>query len=158
MTATTSQVPALIDALITQCPNVMPDGVIVQDGLGTDGTPGDYLYVGVGAEFGTGSSVRSADTQQVKATLGSGRSRDETGTVVCAAYSWNGGGDQKTVRDAAYAIVAAVETLLRTSPNLGIAAGGMFDAELGSQWLDQSSDANGVDALIVFEIKFRARI
>ena len=57
--------------------------------------------------------------------------RDQTGSVTCAALSWNGDADQKAARDAAYAVVAAVEDLLRTDPTLGVAAPGRSVCQMG---------------------------
>lgn len=155
---TTSRLPALIDALVSRATTALAASpVLVTDGYGVTDDPSDFLMVGIeeptipAASF-AGSSDQSWGPQ-------GNRARDENGAVWCAAYSENGDGVQKTARDAAYSYMAAVETLLRADPNLGIAPGGNFVAQMGdTQRLTQNQDSNGASALLIFNVSFFARI
>jgi hypothetical protein len=153
----TSQVPALIDALVTNATAALPT-TTVYDGFGISDDPGDFLMVGVEDPDLQGAAT-SAQFAQVPATMGPARTRDETGSVTCAALSWNGDGDQKAARDAAFTIVAAVESMLRNDPSQGLGPGGYFVVQFGGTGtLTQQQDDNGALALVIFTVTYRARI
>lgn len=153
----TSVVPALIDALVTAATAALP-AVRVSDGVGATDDPGDFLMIGVEDPDLEGAAF-SAETKQDWAAVGTGAPRDEQGEVTCVAVSWNGDGPEgaKAARDAAYAISAAVETLLRDTPALGIPE--LLWTSFGSSsQLSQAQGSGGASALLVFRINFRARI
>lgn len=154
----TSQVPAVIDALVAGLTTALAgQPVRVVDGLGLSGDTGDFILVGVDDPF-TDSPV-SASADQGVATMGTPRSRNENGVVTCVAYSWNGDADQKVARDTAFGYLAATETLLRDTPSLGITAVDLMVAQIGTaQRLSQGQTESGADALLVFDVIFRARI
>jgi hypothetical protein len=156
---TTSRVPALIDALVSRATaELIALPVLVVDGYGVSDDPSDFLMIGI-EEPSIPAAGFAGSSDQVPGPMASTRPRDENGAVWCAAYSWNGDGIQKTARDAAYSYMAAVETLLRADPNLGIATGGNFVAQMGdTQRLTQNQDSNGADALLIFNVSFFARI
>lgn len=157
---TTSRVPDLIDALYTRATAALVANTAVQvlDGYGTDENPGDCLMIGV-EDPASLETAFSGSSSQTPGPFSTNRKRDENGSVTCAAYSWNGNADQKQARDAAYSYVAAVENLLRSDPNLGIASGGDFVAQMGdTQRFSQNQTADGADALVVFNVMFFARI
>lgn len=155
----TSAVPDVIDALVSGVTTALADeAAYVSDGYAVTDDPGDFLMIGV-EEPAIAAAAFSASSEQTMATMGTGRARDEEGTVTCAAYSWNGDGNQKTARDAVFSYVAAVETLLRTTPGLGVTGYSLVVAEMGSaQRLMQNKDTNGADALVIFTVRFRARL
>lgn len=132
--------------------------VIVIDGSGTDfGATGNYLLIGVD-DTDRLESQFAADVEQSWGPLGN-RARNERGTINCVAFSWSGNPNQKAIRDAAYTTVAAVETLLRNDPTLGMPAVLLEGAQFGtSLQLSQSQDASGVSARVNFQIGFMARI
>lgn len=151
----TSTVPQLLDALFERATDALPD-ITVLDGPGITSDPGDYLMIGVDDPNTPGFAATS---NQVPGPMASTRPRDENGSVVCIAYAWNGDGEQKAARDSAYSYMAAVEGILRDDPNLGIATGGNFVAQMGDlQELSQAPNGSGVDALLIFNISFFARI
>lgn len=151
----TSVIPTLIDALVTAARTALPSAQ-VYDGYGVTDDPGDFLMVGV--EDGSASGpAGSAESRQSWPHVGH-QVRDEEGDVHCFAVSWNGDGDQKAARDAAFAITAAVENLLRADPSLGIAAQVMRTGFGTSQRLEQDQDQHGAIALVAFDIHFQARI
>lgn len=151
----TSVIPQFIDALYSRAVVALPN-IQVTDGVGVTADPGDFLMIGVDDP---NSPNFAASAGQVIGPLGPPRPRDQTGTLTCVAYASNGDGDQKAARDAAYSYMAAVENIVRTEPNLGIAAGGMFVAQMGSKEdLSQAATSQGIDALLIFDIAFFARI
>lgn len=158
----TSVVPQLIDALVSNLTTALAGKpVIVTDGYGVTDDPSDFLMVGIEDPTNPASGT-SATAQQTYGPSATTRPRNQTGVVWLAAYSWNGNADaggQKQARDAAYSYVAAVENLLRNNPNLGIAPGGNFVAQMGDvERLLQSQDANGTEAGVIFNVSFFARI
>lgn len=152
----TSVVPALIDALVTAARTALPDA-LVSDGIGATDDPGDFLMIGVEDPDIEGASF-SADTRQDWANANY-TTRDEQGEITCVALSWNGDGPEgaKAARDGAYAISAAVETLLRANPSLGV-DGLLWTGFGSSSQLSQAQGSAGASALLVFRINFRARV
>ena len=147
-------VPALIDALVDAATTALPD-VLVLDGMGATDEPGDYLMVGVDDPDTEGDAF-AADSQQRWAHA-NGSARDESGQVTCAAFSWNGDGDQKAARDAAYASVEALAAACRATPDLGVSS--LLWTDFGTDArLTQMQGDSGAAALVVFQIAFRARI
>jgi hypothetical protein len=155
-----SVVPALTDALFTQLTAALPN-VRVYDGFGVSDDPADFLLIGVDDPNETGMAT-SATTDQHAAVAGTPRSRDESGDLWCSALSWKGeagNAAQKSARDACAAVVAAVENLLRTTPNLGLTSVSYLVAEIGSGWRwQQDQGHDGAVCIISFPIHFRARI
>ncbi len=156
----TSQVPVLIDRLVklaTDALNGNPE-VTVYDGFGVSGNSGDFLMFGVDDPESLNAGI-SGSADQVPGPMGSTRPRDQNGQILCAAYSLDHSRNQKVARDAVYSYMAVVENFLREDPSLGIAAGGLFVAQMGDlERLSQNQNGNGADALLVFNVRFRARI
>ena len=150
----TSAVPDVIDALVTACTAALPNAK-VYDGFGISDDPGDFLMIGVD-DPDAADKANSAESEQAWANA-DGTARDETATITCAALSWNGDANQKTARDGAYAITAAVENLLRANPSLGLPTVLWTSFGTSSQ-LTQVQDEQGALALLVFRIQFRARL
>ncbi len=158
----TSVIPVLIDALVDNLPAVVPSGVIVLDSYDTSNdSPNDFLMVGV-ADPLSETPGQAAFSQQVPATIGSSRSRDEMGQVACAAVGTDGGGRMRSARASAYAIAAAVETWTRTADRAVAALGlpGLLLLEYGAdtQYLQNVTSEDGAVATVVFRIAFKARI
>lgn len=155
----TTVVFALVDALVEQLRIELP-GVQVYDGFGLSGDPGDFLMVGV-EDPDAQASATAAESEQTWAGLGA-KARDETGSVTCAALSWNGNaGDdgQQEARAGAKAITDAIENHLRADPNLGGTVPGLMWTGFGTRFrLVQDQTDTGAMALAVFEIAFKARI
>lgn len=155
----TSAVPLLIDALVAQATAALT-GKVVSDGLNVSDDYGDFLMVGIEDPDTTGLEF-SAETSEDWATVGAGTtSRDEEGEIVCAAWSWtgvHGSAGQKAARDAAYGTLAALAGVLRANPSLGVPQ--VLWTSFGSSTrLSQIQGAGGSGALLVFRIKFRARL
>ena len=157
----TSVVPQMLDALIAASKAVLEPAIRVYDGPGVSADPGDFLAIGVDDMNFPGFAATSAQAVGPFATT---KPRDETGSVICIAYSWNGDSQngQKVARDAAYSYMGAVENLLRANPSLGILVGGnsgYFVAQMGArQDFSQQPNGSGVDALLIFDIAYFTRI
>lgn len=160
MTAT-SVTPSIIDALFAQATSALPD-VLVFDGYGLSDDPGpDILMIGVDDGRST-SAATSGTSSQSQATAGTPRSRDQNGSLNCWALSWTGNDAAKDARDRVYAIQAAVETILRADPQLGIPRpnGQVLVIQIGDETFsqDNSAEDGGWEALLAFTINFEARI
>jgi len=154
----TSVVPALIDALFTQATAALPTTLVFY-GSGVTDDPGDYLMVGISDPDNTGEFVDSADAEATWAGLGN-HARDQRGNIWCTAASTSGDASnagQKAVVDAAYAIVAAVDTLVRNNPTLGLLAGG-WAVHGSSERLSMAQTSYGAKARVAFQIAFQARL
>lgn len=154
-----SLVPALITALVAQATAALAsDDVLVVDGvLNTDDANPDILMIGAD-DPSSGSAAESSTASQVMATAGTPRSRDDSGTVTCAAQSWSGDSDQADARARAYASFEAVAGLLRTDPTLGLGAPGRVVCQVAEHRLYQYPWASGCEATVVFTVAFTARI
>lgn len=153
----TSAIPDIIDALVEQCSTAL-SGATVYDGFGVSDQAGDFLMVGVD-DPNQPDAASSADSSQSPATLGTDRSRDETGSITCAALSSNGNSDQKAARDAVFAIAAGVADLCRANPSLGITGYPLLVTGYGDdQRLIQNQYEDGADAILIFTVRFRARL
>ena len=151
----TSVVFALIDALVPRLNDALPAHVYDAYGTVTD-DPGDYLVIGY--EDPDADRAISAEGQQSWAGLGA-NARDEEGTVVCLALSWNGDADMSEARAAVKAITDGVEAHLRADPNLGATVPGLLWTGYGTRWrLEQIPATDGAAVFFVFDIQFKARI
>lgn len=154
---TTSALPEVIDALVSLSDAALSAANVI-DGIGVTDDPGDYLMIGVEDPDIEGAAF-SADIEQSRATMSG--ARDETGTVTCCAMSWNGDSSaagQKAARDAAFATVDAVATIVRTtSPTLGVSA--VLKTEFGARiTVSQAQDASGASCMVIFSVAYLARI
>lgn len=161
MTVRTSCVPAVIDYLVSTFQAASTLGaatppVAVYDGPVTTAAPAQLvLWVGINDPDSVAAPI-GAESQQEWVGVGA-RQRNEYITVNCVAEAWAGGTDVRTMRLAAYGIVAAVETLLQADPTLG----GLViftDNTMPQRQLRQNNTADGQVARIMFTIKAKARI
>jgi hypothetical protein len=149
----TSVIPELIDALFAAATEALT-GIRVSDGQGVTGDPGDYLMIGV--DDPDNASPSAATSAQRWAHVGR-TTRDEEGDIHCLALAWNGDTDAKAARDAAFAIAAALEDLLRNDPTLGVA--GVWSTGYGETTdFKQGQTDTGAEALVHFTVHFRARL
>lgn len=167
---TTSQVPAVIDYLVTACQASPQLGasptapVIVIDGPEeTADTLAEPLHLWIGwDQEATGGP--DAEATQDWPVMDHARTRDENGTITCTADAWSGDTRMKTQRDSCAAIVAAVELLLRGDT----LTGGPGDASMGGlvmwsgvagpfQWVPRQT-ADGAGCSCVFRVTYRARL
>lgn len=160
----TSKVPALIDYLVTtftasaalasvQMGGVT--GVTVLDGPQVTAAPAQLLlYVGLDDPDSEGAVSAASLTQSYNGLDAS--KRDEFTSVNCVAEAWAGTDDLHTVRVGAFAILAAVETVVRGNAdqfggNATVADPGVTGGEL----LQNTTDRGAV-AWVRFQITFRS--
>lgn len=151
-----SAVPALIDALVAQTSAALPNALVF-DGQGVTDNPGDFLMIGVD-DPNTTDFAHSSDSQQDPATMATTRPRDEKGSIYCSALSWNGAGDVKAARDAAYATTEVVASICRGGgANLGM--NNVRALVYGANKSDAHMQADtGAIWIVSFSISFIARI
>jgi hypothetical protein len=152
----TSRVPALIDYLFnafTAAPTIgqASPAVSVFDGPPVTAEPAPLaLYVGVDDVF-SDSAPTSATSDQAR--MGAGRGRQETAVIHCAAVAWSGADGLRTVRVAAFGILAAAEDLIRANSDR---FGGYADQ--GSPGVSgvtvQQASAGGSTVQVAFSITF----
>lgn len=151
-----SALPDVIDALITNMVAALPASTSVFDGFGVTGDPGD-TYVLVGVDNPDANTIGFAAESQQEWANANYTARDESGEVVCAAVAWNGEGDQKAARDAAYGVLDAVAAMLKADPSLGVPE--LLWTSFGTRvQLSQDQNEKGANAIAVFRIHYRARI
>lgn len=165
---TTSQVPAVTDWLFSAAQS--------SPLLGAD-SPQVYVFDGPQAPAATQSLERvlwigadpantnamSAESVQAWPVMDHARTKDEDGTITCAAQHWDGSSNKEN-RDGAAAIVGGVELLLRgdtlTDSPGDASMGGlvMWSAVEGPfEWYPRKI-GGGTAVLVVFRITFRARL
>jgi hypothetical protein len=148
----TSAFPAVVDALIALSAAAMPT-VAVVEGINPSRDPGSFLMVNVDA--GDVDGAPSPRIEQSRATMSG--ARNEQGVVVCAAESWNGDGNPKAARDAAFAVVAGVENLLRSTPTLGLSV--VLKTEFGEDIYPRPGQGDfGAECFVIFSVAYLARI
>ena len=169
---TTSLVPQIIDYLVAQAQAStvlgadLPDPVIVLDGPEITGdtlAESRHLWIG-GLPSATATEAVTASADQDFAFSDRGRTRNETGDIMCAADAWGGSTVLKTHRDACHAIVSAVELLLRGDP----VSGGPGDYTMGDlvlwsqvagpyEWTPRQTQ-DGAGMLCIFKITYEGRL
>ena len=153
---TTSRIGPLIDYLVaafTAAPTLgaATPPVLVFDGPVVTAAPAPLaLYVGVDDVF-TDQAPISATSEQIRQGLA--QKKQETVTIHCAAVAWAGTDDSRTVRQQAFAILAAAEDLIRLNAdgfggNAGAALPGVSGISL------QQSTADGSTAQVAFSVTF----
>lgn len=154
-----SVTPLIIDALVAQATAALPSALVYDGFKMSDDATQDTLMIGVDDGLSS-SAATTAGGSQVQATMGTPRSRQQTGSINCFALSWNGDSNQKAARDAVYALQAAVESILRATPTLGISPpnGQILTIQIGDESLQQEQDEDAAQALLTFTVQFEARI
>ncbi|HWU31447.1 MAG TPA: hypothetical protein VN108_01165 [Marmoricola sp.] len=152
--------PTAIDALIAK---LAGNGFQVIDGPGaTDDSLQSALFVGLNSTDST-DFIESAALDQGWAWLGHNM-RDENVSVHCLAQAWNGDGDMKAARDAAFATLTAVGALIQADPSLGLLAVPVEGinllqvSEIRAASFKETQDEEGAIAQLSFDIQVRGRV
>lgn len=158
MTHTTSRIPAATDALVAVLTSAIGTTTNVVDGppLNWEGvtiaqgsvSESSFLFIGSIPD----SDVSAEGTQDFNAA--GAVSRDEQFTVYCTAFVWAGDLVVKTVRDAAFAIVAQVEQAIRADPTLNAAV--LYSRMSGVTAVAQRQGEDGTDCTVTFTVAARA--
>jgi hypothetical protein len=155
----TSRVPALIDYLVTLFQTAATLGtatppVAVYDGPVVTQEPAQ-LVLFIGMDDPDADVPVSASSDQTWAGLGK-QAKNEEITITCVAEAWGGDTDIKAIRVAAYAIVGAVEDLVRA--DVQIHSGITLFGGISSMTLVQNQTTQGAVARVTFQITGQARI
>jgi len=152
--------PAAIDALIAQ---LAGNGFTVIDGPGaTDASIQSALFIGLNSTDSI-DFIESAALDQGWAWLGHNM-RDENVTIHCLAQGWDGNADMKAARDAVFATLTALATLIQTDPSLGfkdapVAGINLLQVtEVRAASFKQTQDEEGAIAQLSFDIQVRGRV
>lgn len=157
-----SSIPRAIDGLVAMCrdaavPSGLLDGVTIEDGPSV-GDPSDQLLLYV-ADTPTAGAVGALGTQAFASMPG--RERDETYSIYCTAYSRSGDTALKPERDRAFAIMAAVEKLLRpgfVGSDLTLGGAVVWCSVSGRIAYTPGQSESGAIVRLDFEIACRARL
>ena len=149
-----SAIPALIDAIVELSrANGLGGDAEVFDGYGVSLTKETVLHVGVDDPrlVAEAVSARSEQTDETPCI------RREAGDVGCAVLAWDGGADQKSARDRAFAVAEFVQHLCRSDALVG-AVPDLAVTRFTSLVFTQDQDENGAVALIAFRVAFEAHL
>lgn len=147
MAATSSTIPAVLDALVAVARTALPDGQVF-DGPPTEEMQGDLVMIGFAYPPGT-PAVTESRTQRQYAPSPDAESYD-VANLFCA---WPGGDTNlKAARDRAYAMIDAFADGLATSPLLD---GLVMDVRLsaGSYIPEQTTSGAAVTVPVTVHIE-----
>src|SRR5690348_2679477 len=111
---TVSAIPATIDKVIAVLTAALPALTVLDGPAPGDASQTNYLLVGASEAAPDSGGTESVNGSQRWRTTG--LTREERFVLMCVARSWNGDGNQKSARDAAFSTMAAVEAQLRADP------------------------------------------
>jgi hypothetical protein len=146
--------PTVIAAVMSTATAVLPTARVVRGRDSTDDF-GNLVMVGV-ADLNSGGWDNAGDYQQTMQTFG-GR-REEKGTVNGFVMARNGDDDLAGAEEAAFAMIAALEASIATSPALGVVSLDYLVAEIDSGSVQELASDAGANAALSFVITYRARI
>lgn len=152
MSRAVSIVPDLIDRLVQLFSAQVPVGVTVEDGWGITENSGVYLYVGADSPFAASQTTGATATQEWPMSTTAGRR--EQGTITCAVVAWDGSGDMKVARDAAFEVVAVAQRELRADTRLAL--DGLLKTSFTGLDYGQDQTEDGAVCLCTFSIDFAA--
>lgn len=162
-----SRLPYVIDALVAlaralpghRSPEATTAGVPVFDGP-EYGITSDRAatWVAVGWSGDPDQPEDAGEAAQTTEALGD-KQRGEAGSIRVRVVSQLGDrGGMKTCRDAAFAEMAAIESMIRADPRLGLSPTWMSKAEMSNRYSYRQEMAAGPVFTLTFEVGFLARI
>jgi hypothetical protein len=154
----TAAFPTVIAALVSTADTALAatDAVRVVRGFDLSDDPSDVVLIGV-PNLSDVNAISAGTFSQTQATMGTPRSRDETGTINCVVMARNGEGDQEAACAAAFGYLADIESAVRSDPALGVTAFGYLVAEINSgDVLEDKVD--GATCALPFTVTYKARI
>lgn len=176
MTTLTDKIPDVISYLLAQSaanpalgsatpPVTIIDGQpATQDVLAVNGTGlTQWLWIGSTGLVPSGQPDQAASSQQGFAFLDQARTRDNDLDIACAAEATAGSSVMAEARNGAFAVMAAVEVMLRGSPPFGpgdASMGGlvMWSEVVGPIDLEQEQTQAGANARVRFRVTATVRL
>lgn len=128
----------------------------VTDGVDTSGNTSDVMMIGVDDPASYDNPVIGS-SDQVVATLGSTRTRDETGTITCSVVA-STGNDLPAARAAISTYVGELEAALRADPQVGLAGYRRLVVEFGGINSLYQSALNDAAVVAIFSVTYIARL
>lgn len=128
----------------------------VTDGYDTSSDQGDVVMIGV-PNIADTNAISAGSFTQSTATMGTPRSREETGSINGLALAWNGDGSASAARLAAFALIASIEGVLRATPALGVTSFGYLVAQMNTGDVVEDKE-DGATCAISFTVTYAARI
>jgi hypothetical protein len=169
--ALSSRLPQVIDALVSLAralpghrdpeSETVTSGVPVFDGP-SYGITSDraVTWIAVGWSGDPDAPEDAGGAMQVTAALGD-KQRDEAGSIRVRVVSQTGdrrGAAMKTCRDAAFAEMALIEGLCRSTPRLGLSPTWMAKSQVDNRYTYRQEIIAGPVFTLTFEVGFVARI
>lgn len=151
---TSAAYPTVYAALVAVADAAL--SVRVVDGYDVSEDPGDVVMIGV-PNITDVNAIAAGSFSQAVATMGTPRTREETGSINGVVLAWNGDGDSSAARLAAFAILADLEDALRTDPSLGLTAFTRTVAQLETGAIAEDKQ-DGATCAISFTVIYAARI
>lgn len=154
-----SLMPALLSALVTQGAAALPGQSVLLGGIGpTDDPAKSALWVGIQDPKASGPDS-PGEGSQTMATCGLPRSREEVGTVTCAAIGWNGDMDTDAAMADAFATFETIASLVRVDPTLGLSSGYQkVVIQVDTVTPEFAPFEGGIEVDVIFTLKYEARI
>jgi hypothetical protein len=152
MATQTEYIPDVIAYLVETAGSYMPDGTVILDGppstddvltINPSGSGlTQRLWVGCEGIPRAGELVDAAEAQQGFAFLDQARTRDDQIEIRCAAEGGSGDGVIANARNAAFAVMAGVELMLRGQPGTSPASPGDASMDGLVQWSEVTGPVN----------------
>ena len=162
MVAETSSVPAAIDGLLALCRGVAItggalEGVAIYDGSPVT-RPSEERYLEIAMPTADGEPAVEGTQEFVTMP---GRERDESFSILCGAFSRSGNNVIQDERNRAYAIVAAVERLVRpreSGSDITLGGAVLWCSVTGRITYTPLQTTEGAAVRVQFEIQCRSRL
>lgn len=152
---TSAAFPTVVAAVFTTATATLPSTRVVR-GRDISNDPGDVLMVGVAAPDDSPGWDDTGSYEQAMHTFAG--KRQEIGRVNCLAEARNGDGDPAAALAASFAMVAAFEASVATSPSLGVSSFDFLVAEIESGTVRETLTDEGASAALSFVVTYKARI
>lgn len=149
----TTALPNLIDAVVAALKAASSlSGVTIYDGIEIDSSD-PTNWIAVGHDGGEDGEVVVANIRNEYKTLGA-KSMFEDGFLNCTLVSWTGDTSLSACRVSAYALLDAVDTVIRSDPSFG---GVVLYSGLESNSPTYLQTNQGAGIQINFTISYRAK-
>jgi len=154
----TSRIHAAIVALTAACvadSTLVARGTTISDGLPVSSDSASELLV-IGGSPVESDTLAGEGTQSWRSDGGTAAARDGEESILCYAVAATGDVDVSTTRAAAFAILAAVEALLRANYTLGL--DGVLSVEVSRVSYQLEQYADGTRVVVPFTVTVRSVI
>jgi hypothetical protein len=152
----TSVLCQAIDAVVVLATAAVAPVTVYDGPQFTGDIPQSFVVIGAQGDIDAGTDWSSASGAQDWSQLGA-LTRDETTQILCVSVAWDVE-SMSGARNSAMAAVTAIETAMRTPPNIRLGLAAVLWADIDVTTLTQASSNDGYLARIGFSIKYTARL